>query len=142
MAAEKIYVFWGLLLVLVPLAASRMGKSWTRVDQWFTAACVLATFILVRFVPRPELSAVAAIAATLVASAVVVAAYLAASPPARARASRLAILVGLMDVAALAAIGLGDRLRLDWPLSSLLLLLFAAIPLAAAGWLGRGPRRP
>jgi hypothetical protein len=130
--AEKIFMFWGLLVLLVPLTGSRLKKEWTRADQWFAATCVLVTFVLLAFVPRPALDMVEAAAATIAASAVIVGAYLAFVPPAKPHALRLAILVGVMDVAALAAIYLGDMLNLGWPLSSLVLLAFAATPIVLA----------
>jgi hypothetical protein len=37
-----------------------------------------------------------------------------------------------MDAAALAAIYLGDMLKLGWPLSALVLLVFAATPILLA----------
>jgi hypothetical protein len=129
---EKIYIFWGLLLLLVPLAASMPGREWTRVDRAFAGMCVLAEFLLLAFAPRPPVGMPVAAAATFAVSAAILGGYLAASPPARARALRLAVLVAIMDLAALAAIYLGDLLNLGWTLSALALLVFTATPILLA----------
>jgi len=135
-STEKIFMFWGLLLLLVPLAASESPRDWTRVDRAFAGTCVLAEFLLLAFAPRPVLGVPVAAVATFAVSAVILGVYLAASPPRRARALRLACLVGVIDLAALVAIHLADTLSLGSMPSALVLLLFCATPIVLANfWL-------
>jgi hypothetical protein len=138
---EKIFIFWGLLLLLVPLAASPRGKEWTRVDRVFAGTCVLVTFLLLAFAPRPTLGVPAAAAATFAVSAAILGGYLAAYPPARTQAVRLAILVAIMDLAAFAAIYVGDLLSFGSTLSALVLLAFTATPIVLDRAIAANSRR-
>jgi hypothetical protein len=130
--AEKLYWLWGLLLLLVPLAAAELHRGWTRVDRIFGGLCVAAEFALLAFAPRFTVDAVAAAITTLAVSAAVLGVYLAASPRDRAHALVLAAIVAVIDVAALAAIDVGETLALGRALSALLLLLGAGLPILAA----------
>ena len=126
-------MLWGLLVLLVPLAASAMRRSWTRRDQVFAAFCALVTFILVAFVPRPDpWSVPVAVAATAAAGAAVLALFLGLSPASRPHARRLGLVVAVMAAAGLAGIGLGEALALGWAPSMLVLALFAVTPLLLA----------
>jgi uncharacterized membrane protein len=104
-----------------------------RADQLFAACCALVAFILVAFVPRPPpWSLLPALAATVAASAIVVVAYLAVSPPSRPHARRLAMVVAIIDVVGLGAIHVGESLSLGWTASLLLLIALAGAPLLLA----------
>jgi hypothetical protein len=139
LATEKVFMLWGLLVLLVPLAASAMRRSWTRRDQVFAAFCALVTFVLVAFIPRPApWGLLLAVAATAAAGAIIVGAFLALSPASRPDARRLALVVAVMAAAGLGAIYLGDALALGWTPSMLVLALFAATPLLLARRGGRG----
>ena len=135
MTAERVYMFWGLLPLLMTLAATQPGKPWTRRERVFAGLCVPVAFLLLAFVPRPVLPAAAVLVATLAASAAVLGAWLALVPEARPRAALLAAAIVATDAAALAAIYVGDAARLRTLPFTIALLAAAVVPATLARWL-------
>ena len=132
MATELLYAFWGLLLALVPLSASVLGKAWDKVDRVFLGLCALAAFLLLGFAPRAVLGLPVAIGATVAVSAVLLGIYVWVAPSARARLRELALVIGFVDAAALAAIHLAGLYALARPVFVVALLAAALAPIAVA----------
>lgn len=104
MPSERIFTFWGLLLLIVPLVAARIQHGGSRVDRFFLGGCTLFTFLLLAFAPRMIIAPGVAAVVTIMFSGVVALVYLALSPAAWWTAPRLLTVLAIVDMAALAAI--------------------------------------
>lgn len=136
MMTERVYAFWGLLFIAVPMAASTLRGGWTRVDQVFTGVSILATFLLMGFAPRIALSVGGWILCTLAVSIAMALLYAGLSPASRSQVGALLAAVGAMDAAALTAIyfatseGLGHLAFSGVLLAAVFAAGFAAIKIA------------
>lgn len=137
MDGNRIFLFWGLVLMVVPLAASGLGGGEGRADRFFIGACVPVTFVLVAFVPRMALPPAMAVMLTLAFSGVVAAAYLAVTPRARRTWPALVLVLALVDAAALEMVYLGAAAGLGLLAFAGLLLVTTAVIGAGSVWIGR-----
>ena len=146
MPSERIFAFWGLLVLAMPLLGFGIRRRGNRVDRWFFGACVPVTFLLLGFFPRMIFDPVLGILITVTFSASLAMVYLATSNSIWA-ATRLMILLAILDGAALSFI----YVSLEWKLGTLMfpVLLLGVAAAAAfptvlvvrrlAPWSGGGP---
>jgi hypothetical protein len=122
--SERVFAFWGLLVLAMPLLGFGIRRGGSRVDRWFFGACIPVTFLLLGFFPRMVFDPVLGILITVTFSASLAMVYLATSSSIWA-ATRLIILLAILDGAALSFI----HLSLEWKLGT---LMFRGLLLAVA----------
>lgn len=122
MPSERVFSAWSLMLLVVPLAAARLGCGESRLDRYFIGSCVPVTLLLLGFLPRVTFTPVQAVGATFGFGGMVALAYLLLVPLARKATLGLLVVIGVVDVAALATVYLSGDAALGAFTFSLLLL--------------------
>jgi hypothetical protein len=132
--SERVLAIWSLMAIVVPLAAGRLGRGKSNVDRYFFGSCALLTFLFIRFVPRRTLDPALAAVATVAFSGLVALVYLAFSPFARHARVSLLVLLGVVDIAGLAAVHFSARRGLAYLPFSLLTLAVTGVAGLVALW--------
>lgn len=133
MLCWEMLVTWGLVPLLVVVAAARLGCGPGRLDRFFTGSCMPLMALLSLLAPRGSMGAGRAAAATLGFGLLVVALYVAFTPSARRCTASLMTVMAAVSLALVSQARFRPRFAEDgWGWRVAVVLGMAVV--LATGW--------